>query len=187
MSPRPREFDVTSPWARQPCDGERDWPIFQAYLTTPAPRPRSMRGLASAWGVNWSDLEALSRTNGWADRAAAWDRHLDQVRIDAAERYAEDTGRDVARRHLDHARKVVALAGRELSKYLEASEASDMPGLLTPQAALRFLEVGAKLERLVMGDVTDRTQVDARAPDMSALSVDELRNLAAIQAKAGAR
>ena len=150
----------------------------------PADRPRSFRRMAKSWGLPWTEVEASARDNFWKDRALAWDAHLDRVRVDAAEAYAEETGRDVARRHLRPLQKALALAERELDKFLDASAGCEMPGLLTPRDVIRILVQGVKVERLIRGDTTEKVAVE-EGPDLSALSVDELRALRDLQAKAG--
>ena len=183
MPPR-LHYDPDRPWTRQPCDTDQDWPIFQDYLARRPPRPTSFRKLARAWGVGWTGLETTAGANGWAERARAWDAHLDGLRLDTAERYMVETGEEIAERHLEPVRKMIALGHRELAKYLAASESGEMPGLLTPAQVALFIRTGATLERLIMGESTAKVEVSGQAPDLSALSLEELRTLRDIQEKA---
>lgn len=172
-------YNVERPWERQPFDTDLTWLLFQDYLALA--KPRSLRALAQKGGpLGWTQLETLALDDGWVMRARAYDANLDRLRQETIEREVQETAKQVAKRHATTARKAVTLAGLELDKLLAAAQQGDMPGLLSPRDVIRFLALGVRTERLVLGEATD--QVEARV-DLSGLSVEELRELRKLQEK----
>lgn len=176
----PTDYDVVQPWVRQPFDGDLEWALFQDFLTL-AGRPRDVRALVRLGApVSVPQLEAIAFEKGWNARADRWDEYLDQIRIQTIEDTIQETAREVAQRHGRVSRKAVILAEKELDKYLKAAREGDGLGLLTPRDIIRFLVLGVRTERLVIGEATDRVETEH---DLSGLSLDELRTLREIQTK----
>lgn len=172
-------YNLAEPWARQPFDTDLRWALFQDFLALRM--PRNLRELARKGSpLTWSELEAAAMEDGWHLRAKAWDQHLDRLRQQTIEHEIQESAKEVAKRHAKAAKMAVELAARELTKYLSASREGDMPGLLQPRDVIRFLSLGIRSERLVIGEATDRVDT---GPDVSQLSVEELRELAKMQAK----
>lgn len=174
-------YNLDKPWERQPFEGDLEWALFQEYLALPA--PRSVRTLARQGGpLSWSQLETLALDHGWFARARLWDAHLDKLRQDTIEREVQEDARAVAKRHARVARKAIALGERELDKLLSSAERSDMPGLISPRDVARLVFIGSKLERLVIGEAET---IQEHRVNLDALTVEELRQLRELQAKAG--
>lgn len=169
---------------RQPFDTDLGFALFSIFLMM-AP-PRRIRDLAKTSGIPWTQLETLAVEGHWQPRAALWDEHLAGIARTTIERVTEETAEAVARRQLTLTRRMQTLADREFAalEKLQA-QAPDMTGTLSPRDAMRLAVNGIRLERLIMGEVTDRTET--AAPDVSALSVEELREARRLQAKAGVR
>ena len=179
----PSEYDLERPWLRQPFDTDQGWALFSEWLLTPA--PRSLRDFAQRTRGVWTfgALEALAWEYGWRERAAAWDSHVDVLRFRAVETELETSAKSAARRHGRVARELVELAAKEIAKLLSASKSSDGFGLLRPADVVRFATEGAKLERLVMGDATERVE-QQDGTDLSRLDAEELRALKHLTDKA---
>lgn len=176
----PGEYNLDQPWARQPFDGDLEWALFQDYLGLKS-RPRSLAVLSkggSDLGVR--QLEAIADRCCWSLRAARWDTHLDTIRTQTIEEITQEDARAVAIRHGGIAKRALELADRELGKYLKASKEGDMLGLLRPLDLIRFIVLGVRTERLVMGEAIDRVESKV---DLSKYSLDELRQLQELQAK----
>lgn len=174
------EYDLSRPWLRQPFDTDQAWALFSQWLLSPAPRSLSELARQSRWTVG--AIESLAWEYGWKERAAAWDAHLDSIRFQTVQAELEESARAVAKRHGKAARQVVELAAGELGKLLAAAKSTDGIGLLRPADVLRFLTEGAKLERLVIGEVTERTE--STGPDLARLDADDLRALRRLHEKA---
>ena len=131
------------PWERQAGESARAFGAFCAYRDLGA--HRSLRAAAEAfYGRKGASLERQfdrwSRAFGWAERVAAWDRHLDAEACKAQ----EQARRDMAERHVKEARTLQAKAVERLRAI--------RPEELAPAEVLRFLVEAAKLERLALGE-----------------------------------
>lgn len=145
------------PWERQPGESTPAWAAFRTYrdigprrsldavaiaLAPPAaPEPRQARAKPRRNG----SLSDWSRRHDWVARAAAWDAEVDRegrvAHIEAVKAMNE--------RHAEAAR---ALQTRALEA-LQAMPAAD----LATADVLRFLVEACKLERLAVGEVTERS------------------------------
>lgn len=173
-------YEPDKPWARQPWDTDLGFALFQDYLAQAQPRT-----VKPAGGLSWAQVEAMARDCYWWARAALWDDHLAEIREQTIERVTEQTAEEVARRQLALTRDLQELASLEIGALRKvAKTANGFPGAIQPRDAIRAALVGIRLERLIMGEATDRTEV---GPDLSNLDADDLRRLREIQAKAGVR
>jgi hypothetical protein len=105
-----------------------------------------------------------SSRHGWAERAAAYDQHLQRVR-DAV---TDDEVAAMTRRHLQEARLIQDRAVRRLQKV--AADGSDLSAI----DAARALALAVKLERLIMGESTENVEQRVR------IAQEQGRQLAAI-------
>ena len=105
-------------------------------------RTRSMRKLAEEAGVSLSTVSHASKRDGWMERIKKWDQEaLDRVGEEVIDELA-----DMNRRHLEDLRSVRDLAFEILEK--------DNP---TANECLKAIFDSIKLERLVRGEATERT------------------------------
>lgn len=173
-------WDSQRPWARQPFDTDMGWTLFSDYLMLPVPRRLSkLREFLPRY-----ELERMAKECYWPERAALWDEHLADIRTTTIERVTEETAAEVAKRQLTLTRTMQSLAGKEFAAIARTYRGEDMPGNLSARDAIRLANYGIRLERVIMGEVTDRVEV---GPDLSALSVEQLRTLRELQTKAGVR
>ncbi len=175
-------YEPEKPWARQPFDGELGWSLFSDYLMLPL--PRKTQELAKRRGLAWTQIETLAAEGHWKARAAYWDDHLAEIRTSTIERVTEETAEEVAKRQLSLTRAMQRLAAAEIAALERAQGPDAMPGTIPARDAMRFAVNGIRLERLIMGESTDRTET---IPDVSGLSLEELREARRLQEKAGVR
>lgn len=172
------------PWHRLPGEGELPFALFQQFLAASVPRDLRAFGRRSGFAVSWATLETYAWEWEWSERARLWDAHLDHIRISTIERVTEQTAEEVAHRQLKLLVRMQMLADGEISKLLKISQESDVPGVVTARDAARLALIGVRLERLVRGEATEKIE---QGPDMSKYSVEDLRQLRALQEKAGVR
>jgi len=175
-------YEPDRPWVRQPWDTDLTWALFSQFLALPV--PRRLQDLCRSSRLGWTQLETYSREGWWRERAAWWDDHLAQIHTSTIERVTEETAEQVARRQLTLIRDMQELAHLEIGALLKmARQANGFAGVIQPRDALRLAVSGVRLERLVRGEDPEEVQI----PDVSGLSLDELRSAAALQQKAGIR
>lgn len=170
-----KKTNIYTPWERQAGETEKAYLAFCQYRDTPQGE-RSVRQLAAKAGVRSKVWHGWSSKYSWVARAAAWDDWLDSLR----RRETENAVKRAARRHIRLSRQLQELAGVELVKLADRSEKGDVP-VMRARDIPRALDVSVKLERLAMGEATDRVEGKL---DFSKLSMDELQELKALMNKA---
>ena len=111
-------------------------------------------------------LEEWSRTYHWSDRIADVERRA---------RDAEDEARITAIREMEerHTKEALLLQQRG-SQWLAAFDSDDA----SPDAAIRAIAEGVRIERLARGEPTERTETsDAADPRLERISDDDLDRL----------
>lgn len=175
------DYDLVRPWVRQPCDTDLSWVLFQEFLSAPLPRRLADLARKSVCPLTWHQLESVAFEDGWKDRAAAWDRHLDALRTTTIERVVQEDAKQRAERQGRAGKKLQRLGELEIDKLIKVLERpDDMPGAITLRDAIRAIGIGVRVERLALGESTDKIET---GPDLSKLSLDELRKLREIQEK----
>lgn len=180
-----RRVDAAAPWERLPCDTEDSWPAFVAYRDALPPRKLLRPGSAGAKGITapTSQIATWYKEHSWRERVAAYDSHLDAIRREEREGLLAVSERDSCAAHMSMLADARELVSRELSYLVESARKTDMPGLLKPGDLNKMLDSVVRLERLLRGQATDRTE-NGPTLDYSKLSLDELRTLEALQRKA---
>src|SRR4051812_24743013 len=105
------------PWERLSDESSPAWEAFVAYRD--AGPERSIRSVAQTLDKSASLLGRWSAEHDWLSRAAAWDRHQDDVR----RRGHEEAVEQVARRHaeaLADQLDILSRPSRELMRRLES-------------------------------------------------------------------
>ncbi len=174
------DYNPLRPWERQPFDTDHGWALFSDYVAMGPTRslPTLLRRHPQANGYA---VRNLAKDDGWAVRAEAWDRYIERERRYAIEDMVKDDARTTAERHGTILKGVSALIERNLIKMLKAEGQSEDFPTLTGHVFARLLKEAITLERLHSGDATERIE----GPDLSGLSVEDLRQLRALGAKAG--
>lgn len=176
-------YNLQEPWTRQPFDTDLTWVWFQLFLTLP--RPRSLSALRGAdCPLTLRQLQILDFEDGWTARVVAWDQHLDALRFQTIEEVTKEDARARAERQAKIARKMTRLGELELDKLLAVVEKPHTgAGMIAPRDATRMIVMGIRTERLVLGETTEKTE---SGPDLSGLTIEELRTLRVMQEKAKA-
>ena len=156
-------------WSRQPCDNEDSWKAFVLYRDQRAPRRLSkVFGFPSAKVAEWF------RTNCWADRVAAYDRHMDEILVAEREEALKTETKAITAGHMAILADARELAEKEMSKFLADSQASDRSGLKFSDL-VKLVDLVVKLDRLLQdkpGEITDD-----RSIDFSQFTTEELETL----------
>jgi hypothetical protein len=174
-------YEDDTPWLRQPCDTATSWPWASEFIN--AGPSRSLATLAKRDGCPWTanQLGLVAHEGLWRERALAWDTHLRDLRVMTIEAVVEEDARSLAKKHGKPLAMMRGLAERELELLTEAQRKSNILGIINPGLIVRMLETAIKYERLLIGEVTDRVQT--AGPDLSKLSIEEIRALKDIATK----
>lgn len=171
------------PWHRSDLDTDSSWPVFcDYYMTPPEKRYGCMRQLADKHRTTYAQVREWSSAALWRMRAADYDRvqGIEQTRIHLADKRSAD------KRHRNISQGIIELVAVELKKKLKHARRLATLGQLTDRDMARLADVGVKLERLIDGKPTERTE-DAKRIDLAKLSIDEIKTLHELQKKAGAK
>lgn len=175
------DYDLARPWLRQPFDSDLAWALFQDYLSLPPPRSFGDLAQRPSFPLTLHRLQTLAREDGWVLRAQAWDAHLDELRVSTIERVTQEDAAARAERQGRVGRKLQRLGELEVDKLIKVLERpNDHPGVIQVRDAIRAIGIGVRVERLALGDSTDKIET---GPDLSKLSVEDLRNLREMQEK----
>ena len=185
---RPTDFDLDQPWTRQPFDTDNRWRAFVAYREQPLPRSirQTSEILADPMTGKPHDvrtLELWSSENAWPERAAAYDRHLDEQRVAAPVAILNEDARTTAAFHADLLRKAQTAAASVVNDWLERLARGERLDGWSPGDVRGLLKDTITLERLVRGQATER--VEHGVLDLSALTIEEIETLRALEEKAG--
>lgn len=166
-------------WTDEP---EEAFNAFVQYRDQTAPR-----SVGKVYGARNMQLLAWCTNFQWRERALEYDRHHDRIRREVTENILKQTTASVAAEHMLLLKDARELVARELSKLVEASRNSTMPGLLKSSDLVRMTDMVVKLDRLIRGETTDNLGATVTEDlDYSKLTLDEIRQLKALRAKAKA-
>lgn len=131
-------------WDRQPGEPAKGYSHFVVFRDEG--RARQVKQVAEKVKLSIGYLWKLSHEWGWTERAAAWDRAQD----DAFRKRMVDSRRELAERELRIARTMTnKVAQRLQSMDVEKMSTADL---------IRMAEVAVKIERLAVGEPTDRSE-----------------------------
>lgn len=140
------------PWERQDGESAKAYEAFQLYRDA-SPSDRSLRKLAEQIGKSRTLIERWSSGHEWGERVAAWDAHNDAIRRAAMAAEAQMMGE----RHARLARRVLDMVAEKL----ESIDPTDLP----PAQLSRLIDTASKLERLALGEPSERVETTAATPD----------------------
>lgn len=155
---------ILDQWDQWPGEPAAAFAHFNAYRLMG--RARTLRKTAEEREISHGYAMSLSAEWRWVSRAQAWDRHQ-------AAQYAarmQDRRLEVGEQHL-------AVANLLVAKAVERLRGLD-PSQLGPRDLLAYIEAGIKVQRLLVGETTERVEhVDSGAgedEDLAAMSDEEL-------------
>lgn len=185
----PEQKQGFMPWERLAGEPAQHYEKFCAYrdmryipAQTEGERPklditkeRSIRGLAASLGVTRQALEQLSARFRWVERCEAYDSYI-------LARLREKNEAEIIKMHETHAAIAGQMLKRALARLLTIPEDE-----ITASDLVRLVDVGVKVECLSRGESTERREISGETTvhtteklDLSALTPDELRRLAAM-------
>jgi hypothetical protein len=173
------QHQTIEPWDFQPgIDSPDSWAAFRTFLALPPPRKlidvstitRRAAGTVREWANH-----AL-----WRDRALAWDRHCQQIIVDETEAAHRRTAQQVAERHAELTRLMLAVAETELVKLVGESQASASP-VLNARDVARLVKESAHLDRLA---ANLPTEIQGSQLDFKDFTDTELAEFDRLMAKA---
>lgn len=137
------------PWDRQPKETTPAWEAFVAYRDMGA--TRSVTKVARTLDKSRTLIGRWSSSNSWPIRAAAWDSEEDrlwQLELRVQRRKS-------AQRNINLAHGTMVAVGQAVHRMAQN------PSEIGPTDAARLMDSASKLERLALGEPTDRLAVTA--------------------------
>lgn len=165
------------PWERQDGEPELAYEAFKGYCFQTPPR-RLAHASVKHGAIELSKLFGEWR---WSERALAWDRHVEKIRVEEKEALLRQDEKERLAKMvavLETAGEVIA---REMAKLLRDSLATEASGLVRPSDLNKLLGQWITMQRLIHGESTENVAtVDARLEN---LTPDELRTLRELHEK----
>lgn len=118
------------------------------------------------------ELSGWFRKWHWDERVAAYDVLSDRIVADSRKKFLEQATEEVTAEQMVALQSLRRLVTNELRKFVEASVAQDGVGLMKMADLKGLIEASIKMDRLVRGEATEKTEATV---DLSGLSLDELR------------
>ena len=144
----------------------------------PHPRP-NLHTYAKSLGVSHAVIRRYASAHNWKDRARAWDEQTKVITAAQVEPFE-----DVRKAHLQALRTARLLAALTLKRYLERAE--DGRDEVSVKDAMLLLREAVTLERLILGEATDRVEVQQRQEiDVTQLAPEEAEQLIRLLERAG--
>lgn len=169
-------YNPERPWERQPCDSPEGFAVLQEYIALPP--PRTVRALGRGHpGFDRDRWERTAVACGWDVRARAWDDHIAALRMATVEAVTIS----MAERHAELGRSFQRVAKKDLKKLEAIVDREDGHPTMQPREIVRYAEAGTRIEREAAGLPTTP---EARQADLSKLTLEELRTLRELTAKA---
>lgn len=164
-APSTTTIPSTEPWRRKPNE---PLALYQAFLHYLKQGPsRSLRRTYEAHKVTWRQAKRWE----WKNRAIAFDESIVGSEVDELERRrqaARDLQADVGREMLEIAREVLARYSARLR--------DDASFIIKPSDLPKFIETGAKLQRLAMGEPTESIHETKKSLEMFVMAIHEGKN-----------
>lgn len=174
------DYDEEHPWTRQPCDNEQSWAAFVVYRDSPP--PRYLRDVSAITGANTRTLRTWCEEDGWELRVAAYDRWLDEVRSNQVAAIVGEDAMARAARHIGLLRGMQEIAAATVADWVRRVRKGEVI-VDSPRDLAKIAKDAIMLERLVYGESTVNASIST-SRDLSRLSLEELEQLRALEAKA---
>lgn len=149
------------PWERQKGESQKAFAAFNTFLNLD-PAVRTIRLAAQEHGLSYAMMAEWSSRWKWTPRVGAWDDHCAAVERDAAKESRAERRRRMDDAQEELARGIRLAAFAKVEAHLARLAGPDAEAALaeiTVVEAARLAEVGVKIERLALGDVTSRQEV----------------------------
>lgn len=173
------------PWHKQKGETACAYRYFTLYKDM---HGRSISRLAKLLGRSARGLEKYSSNYNWKERAAAWDRELDNRLLDKR----SDDIEAMRQRHVQLGLGMQTAVAKELKAWVHKVELANAKAkakglehhdpVLSVNELIRISEHGINLERISRGEPTGHVKVNEEV-DLSALSVEELKQFRKLKKK----
>jgi len=162
---------MSHPWDKMEGEGKLAWQAFKSFL-----RLRDKEKAAKEVRRSGRWARGIANKFDWCKRAAAYDRWYKSIELTAIEPEIQE----ITKEHLKLTGLVRQICLSEFDKYAAQSVTDDSP-VATLKDLRGMLKDMIQLERLILGEPTDRTESKW---DLSGLSPEEIRALRDLKAKA---
>ena len=178
-------MNPTELWSRLPGETEAAFAAFEIYRNE-LKKPRSLKKLARKMGTSYGVLGNWSSQYRWSSRAKAWDSHCARAR----DKVVLSEQAKIAREQLRAWERVRSIAEATLVRLGQDIVSKDEKAAgnnIGYNGAVQALQCATSAERLILGEVTERTESATKhSLDLSKLTDEELKTLEALEAKAAA-
>jgi hypothetical protein len=134
---------ISEPWERQPGESVKAFAAFAFYRDL-GPGERSTARVRQKYGKNKRLIDRWSSAYDWVKRCAAWDSEVDRQAREAAKK-------EVLKARKNHARMGAEMVAKAARALMALSD-----GDITAADITRMADIGAKLERLALGDIQEQ-------------------------------
>lgn len=165
------------PWERQDGEPEAAYEAFKGYVYQTPPRRLAHSSVRHS-------TEQLSRFYNewrWQERALAWDRHVERIRVEEKEALLRQDEKERLAKMVAVLETAGEVISREMAKLLRDSLATEASGLVRPSDLNKLLGQWITMQRLIHGESTEN--VATVDPRLEKLTPDELRTLQELHAK----
>jgi hypothetical protein len=163
-----KPMDGSHLWDKINGEPQASFDAFKTYRDMPAGK-RAVIRVAEALGKNESGLRRWSKKWRWAERAAAFDAHLETIGMDAIQMERVEA----AKRRIKLADSLLAVAEAQLQRWLD-DIANEIKLDLTPYELARIIEIGYKIDRLERGESTDNMAVAIKGERLTDMTQEQL-------------
>lgn len=165
------------PWERQDGEPELAYEAFKGFVFQTLPR----RLHHSSVKHGHAELSTLYNEWRWQERALAYDRYTERQRQAERDAILRQDEKERVAKMVSMLEGVADVIEREMAKLIRDSRTSQAFGLIKPSDLNKLMTSYITFQRLIHGESTENVAtVDA---SLSKLSLDELKELARIQAK----
>jgi hypothetical protein len=176
---------VRQPWERLPDETEEAHALFRTFLALDPPRRLNQVAKLSHRAVR--TISEYSSRRQWFARAAAYDDAQKQAMDRAALGEVERIGREHARAAAlirDLGLAELQRRARKVRRAMDLGENDLGDQIISDRDALAMFREGALLERLVIGQATERKATEESPWDLSKLTAEEVELLRVMKEKA---
>jgi hypothetical protein len=168
---------MTDPWDRQEGEGPVPFSLFREYLMRGVPRP-SLVTFAMQKKKSVSVMRHYSSRFKWAERLLAWDERVVKLEQDVVLTEAQKMAKD----QLSALRMARHLGTLTLKEFLLQAKNTGSAGI-DARTAMTLVKHATELERLIVGEATERIETSETELDLSRLSGEEAEHLLVLLAK----
>jgi hypothetical protein len=169
-------------WERRDTESDSQYAAFRLYLSFPPPRP-SLPEVARRVGKSTITIRRYSADHKWAARTRDWDNRLANIHAGVAAEIAVEDADKITREHLAAIRTMRELGHLVLAQSLDIARKTGRAEDVPPRVAGALIRDAVTLERLVLGDATERTETRAQDLDLTRLTGEEAEQLLALLEK----